>query len=438
MQPNHSSLILIVDDTPTNVRVLFDCLKAEGYRVLVALDGKSALEKLQEILPDLILLDVMMPEIDGFETCRRIKQMETLLEVPVIFMTALSDSVDKVKGLSLGAVDYITKPFQQEEVIARIQVHLKLRKLTCELRQVNQKLEERVEERTAELEKAIALLQRSQLHLVQSEKMSALGNLVAGVAHEINNPVSFLIGNLLPAREYLNDLFRLIDLYQQKFPNPGAEIEDEIAEIELDYLRQDYCSLLDSMQSGIERIRSISTSLRTFSRADTEQQVSFNIHEGIDSTLLILKHRLKANDDRPEIEVIRNYGELAAIECFPGQVNQVFMNLLANAIDALEDYNRGRSYQEIEANPNRITIQTGSEDKTSVFIRIQDNGIGMTEEMRQKIFDHSFTTKAVGKGTGLGLAIAYQIIVEKHGGTIAVNSRPGEGTEFIISLNAIA
>jgi predicted ATPase/GAF domain-containing protein len=222
----------------------------------------------------------------------------------------------------------------------------------------NARLYQQSQEYAQKLELYLNNLQQMQLQLVQSEKMSALGNLVAGVAHEINNPVGFLVGNLQPAQDYLRDLFNLINLYQDKFPNPGSQIESEIEAIDLDYLREDLPKLINSMNEGVERIRNISTSVRTFSRADSDRPVLFNIHEGIDSTLLILKHRLKASECRPAIEVVKEYGNLPLVECFPGQLNQVFMNILANAIDALEDSNKGRSFKEIQNLPNFITIQT--------------------------------------------------------------------------------
>ncbi len=288
-------------------------------------------------------------------------------------------------------------------------------------------------------EESLSDLKKAQLQLVQNEKMSALGNLVSGIAHEINNPIGFISGNIQPALDYVNDVFGLLDLYQDKFPNPGEEIEAEIETIDLEYIREDLPKLLSSMTEGVERIRSISNSLRTFSRADTEIKVAFNIHDGLDSTLMILKHRLKANENRPEVKVIKNYAELPQIQCFPGQLNQVFMNLLANAIDALDESNSGRSFEEINQNPNRITITTKIatteiNDQKQVVISIKDNGKGISYEIQQRIFEHLFTTKAVGTGTGLGLAIARQIIMEKHGGSIEVNSTPGLGAEFILTL----
>lgn len=301
----------------------------------------------------------------------------------------------------------------------------------------NARLYQQAQDYAQQLEQSLNHLQQIQLQLVQSEKMSALGNLVAGVAHEINNPVGFIAGNLEPAQKYVQDLFHLINLYQQKYPNPDLEIQAEIAAIDLEYVREDLPKLILSMQEGVQRIRSISDSLRSFSRADTESKIAFNIHEGLDSTILILKHRLKANNTRPAIEVVKNYGDIPPIPCFAGQLNQVFMNLLANAIDALEESNFGRNFQEIQAHPNCITVSTNmSQDKNSVLIRIQDNGVGMSEQVRQKIFDHLFTTKAIGKGTGLGLSIARQIVVEKHGGTLEVNSTPGLGAEFVITIPA--
>ena len=285
-----------------------------------------------------------------------------------------------------------------------------------------------------ELERSLLDLQQAQLQLVQSEKMSALGNLVTGIAHEINNPVGFISGNIEEATTTIKDVISHLKLYQEKLPNPGEEIEENAEDIDLEYALEDLPKMLLSMKVGCDRIRGISTSLRTFSRADKDYKVRFNIHEGIDSTILILKHRLKANEHHPAIEVVTDYGNLPQIECFPGQLNQVFMNLLANAIDALEESNQGRSWEAIKANPHCITVRTSQSGDRHIKIQIADNGAGMTEAVKQRIFDHLFTTKAVGKGTGLGLAIARQIVVETHGGTIEVNSHQGEGTEFEIVL----
>ncbi|WP_414528857.1 AAA family ATPase [Nodularia chucula] len=276
-------------------------------------------------------------------------------------------------------------------------------------------------------------LQQAQLQIVQSEKMSALGNLVAGVAHEMNNPLGFMAASLKQTKPTVADVVEHLRIYQQTFTNPTDEILDHAEEIDLDYILEDLPKVFDSMVIACDRLKHISTSLRTFSRADKDYKVYFNIHEGIDSTILILKHRLKANEQRPAIAVITNYAELPLIECFPGQINQVFMNVIANAIDALEESNIGRSFAEIEAKSNQITITTTLETN-QVRITIADNAKGMSEAVQAKIFDHLFTTKAVGKGTGLGLAIARQIIVEKHGGTIDIKSALDQGTEFAICI----
>ncbi|MBR8841000.1 MAG: GAF domain-containing protein, partial [Stigonema ocellatum SAG 48.90 = DSM 106950] len=282
-------------------------------------------------------------------------------------------------------------------------------------------------------QQALLDLQQAQLQIVQSEKMSALGNLVAGVAHEMNNPLGFIAASLKQAKPTLADIFEHLKLYQESFPNPRDEIKDHAVEIDLDYSLEDLPKMINSMTIACDRLKNISTSLRTFSRVDKDYKVPFNIHSGIDSTILILKHRLKANEQRPAIEVITQYGNIPEIDCFPGQLNQVFMNILANAIDALEESNIGRTFAEIQGNPNRIIIQTLMEN-SRVKITIADNALGMSEQVKQKVFDHSFTTKAVGKGTGLGLAIARQIVESTHGGKLSFHSVQGVGTEFFIEI----
>ncbi|WP_286186474.1 ATP-binding sensor histidine kinase [Geitlerinema sp. P-1104] len=281
-------------------------------------------------------------------------------------------------------------------------------------------------------QKAFTDLQEAQLHIVQSEKMSTLGNLVAGVAHEINNPVGFLKGNIDPCLDYIQDLLGLIDLYQEKYPDADEEILEEMETIELDYIREDFPKSLNSMREGVKRIQNISHSLRSFSRGDTRFPVTYDVHEGLDSTLLILKHRLKANDCRPAINVIKDYGELPNIQAYAGQLNQVFANLIGNAIDAVEENSRDRSYHEID---NRLVVKTRYlEAENQVMISIQDNGTGMTDMVKKNMFDKLFTTKEVGKGTGLGLPISRQIVMEKHSGTLECHSQFGEGTEFQITL----
>jgi signal transduction histidine kinase len=422
------ALILIVDDTNTNRKIISEALTNSGLEVTTAVDGESAIQQVQKRLPDLILLDVMMPKLDGLETCKRLKENLETRDIPIIFMTAVSDTETKVQCFALGAVDYITKPVQEQEILARINTHLQLRHLT-------KTLEQRVVERTSALSQALNDLQQSQIQLIHKEKMSALGQLVAGIAHEINNPVGCIYGNLGHTTTYFQDLMKLVNLYQQYYPQPAPEISQEIAAIDLEFLRSDLPNLIASMKESVQRIRNISHSLRTFSRQDSDRKLVYHIHDGIESTIMILKHRLKPSKIRPEILIIRDYGNLPPVKCFSGQINQVLMNLLANAIDALEEFNIGRSYGDIETHPNQIRIQTRvTADSQHIVISIKDNGVGMSPEVQEKIFDHLFTTKPVGKGTGLGLSIAREIIVEKHGGSFSVNSNPDEGSEFVITI----
>jgi two-component system NtrC family sensor kinase len=297
-----------------------------------------------------------------------------------------------------------------------------------------QQAEARLQEQAQQLRLTLKNLQEAQLQLVQSEKMSSLGQLVAGVAHEINNPVNFIHGNLMHVQTYAQDLLKIVELYQKYYPNPASEIQAEAEAIDLEFLQADLVKMLTSMQIGTNRICEIVLSLRNFSRMDEAEFKLGDIHEGINSTLMILQHRLKAQDARPAIEVIRHYGKLPQVECYLGQLNQVIMNLLTNAIDALEEIITHRTAEEIKDSPCQITIRTSLIDSQWVEIAIADNGMGMPEAIKNRIFDPFFTTKPVGKGTGMGMSISYQIIVEKHGGKLKCFSTPNQGTEFVIQI----
>ncbi len=303
--------------------------------------------------------------------------------------------------------------------------------------------EAQLREQTTQLEQTLHQLKQAQAQLVQSEKMSSLGLMVAGIAHEINNPVCFVYGNLAPAGEYIRELLELVELYRQHYPVPVPEIQEYAEEIEVDFLVEDLPDLLASMKVGAERIRDIVTSLRTFSRLDEAKMKRVNIHEGLNSTLLILQHRLKEKPGRPTIEVVKKYGDLPLVECYCGQLNQVFTNILANAIDALEsqrvsseqvDSELLTPYPSPRIEIRTEVVDTADSDLRDVVIRIIDNGPGMTERVRLMLFDPFFTTKPVGQGTGLGLSISYQIVVAEHGGQLRCASAPGQGTEFIIQI----
>ncbi|NEQ51265.1 MAG: hypothetical protein F6K11_14190 [Leptolyngbya sp. SIO3F4] len=287
-----------------------------------------------------------------------------------------------------------------------------------------------LETRETQLEK----LKTTQLQLVQSEKMSALGNLVAGVAHEINNPLGFVGGNVAELKTSLKDITDYIHLFERTFPNPGENIIQAREELDIEFLLEDLPKMTASMTSGCDRIHNISQSLRLFARSDADKRLSANIHEGIDSTLLILKYRLKANDCRPQIQVLCDYGDLPEVMCYPGQLSQVYMNILANAIDMFDELAEGKTFDELQTTPQQINICTQFIQPQQIEIRISDNGKGIPKDICAKIFDRKFTTKTVGKGTGLGLAISHQVVTEKHNGRLEVFSKLGHGTEFLISL----
>ncbi|WP_373535540.1 PAS domain S-box protein [Microcoleus sp.] len=285
-----------------------------------------------------------------------------------------------------------------------------------------------------ELEQTLEQLTSAQSQLIQSEKMSSLGQLVAGVAHEINNPVNFIYGNLSHANDYTQDLLHLIELYQNHYPDPVPEIQEEVEAIELEFLMDDLPKLLSSMKVGADRIQQIVASLRTFSRMDEAEMKAVNIHDGIDSTLMILQHRIKAKHNHPEIEVIKDYGKLPLVECYAGQLNQVFMNVLSNALDALEERDLRRSAEEMRQNPSTISIKTEMLEGDRVLIRIADNGVGIADAVGTQLFNPFFTTKPVGKGTGMGLSISYQIVTDRHKGSLKCTSAPGQGAEFAIEI----
>jgi signal transduction histidine kinase len=427
--------ILIVDDTPDNIRVLSTMLLEQGYGVRKALNGKMALVAAHAKAPDLILLDITMPEMNGYEVCQRLKEQAQTSTIPIIFLSALDGTTEKVKAFQVGGVDYITKPFQFEEVMARIQTQLTVRSLQVQLQAQNKELQDSLHD-----------LKNAQSRLVQQEKMIGLGQLTAGIAHEINNPISFIFGNLEPAWNYIKDLTHLIHLYQKEYPNPTIAIQEATEEIDLEFLIPDLHKLMRSMQNGAERIQSIILALRIFSRLDESDIKPTNLHEGLDSTLLLLKHRLHQPEKSLDINVVKTYGKIPLITCHARQLNQVFLNLLNNAIDALEvayassDLAVAHSSQSCnslhEAPRSRPTIWISTEciNADTIEVQIKDNGVGIAEELCSRIFDPFYTTKPIGMGVGLGLSISYQIVVEQHKGQLMCHSQPRRGAEFVVKI----
>jgi len=576
--------ILVVDDRPDNLRLLSRLLTDRGYKVRNTLTAQMALKAAAAVAPDLILLDVKLPDGDGYDVCTRLKTNPETSQVPIIFISGLGDVEDKVKAFSVGGADYIIKPFKSEEVIARVEHQLKIQALQQQLAEQSTQLQQEVQDRrraeekyrsifenavegifqttldgqyfngnpalaklcgydspaqfmeqvtditqlyvdanqrtefldllakngsvsefevqirrrdgsiirvledvhtvrdpdgdilyfqgtiqditqrkqteetlqqseaqlrqqARELQAALQELKKTQTRMIQNEKMSSLGQLVAGVAHEINNPISFIYGNVQHANTYTESLSNLLQLYQKNCPDPGVEIQAEAQAMGVDFLLADLPKLLDSMKVGAERVKRIVSSLRTFSHMDETKTKVVDLHRGIDDTLVILSSRLGEQTHRPAIEVVRNYGQVPPLRCYAGQLNQVFMNVVANAIDALESHwvgtERGRKAAgEKSANPAqvalknrpRITIQTEKTTSDSITIRIANNGPSISVEDQARLFDPFFTTKPVGEGTGLGLAISYQIVVEKHQGQLSCRSIPEQHTEFVIEL----
>lgn len=334
---------------------------------------------------------------------------------------------EATQELATGNLDFCIRVDSPDEVGLLAQgFNSMAEQLTVRDRQLSQQVQQ--------LENTLKELHRTQAQMVQSEKMSALGQMVAGIAHEINNPVNFVHGNLSHINQYTEDLLRLLDAYKKNYPNPPQSLQDDLDYVDLNFLHEDLTKILKSMKMGTDRIRDIVVSLRNFSRLDQADFKPVDLHQGIDNTVMILQHRLKANAERPTIEVVREYGDLPLVECYAGQMNQVFMNLLSNAIDALEESNAGRSFDAIADKPNRIWIRTSTIEQDWVQIAIADNGTGIPEKSRSHLFDPFFTTKPVGKGTGLGLSISYQIVAEKHGGKLWCDSTLGEGTKFAIEI----
>ncbi|MEG3905762.1 response regulator [Microcoleus sp. B4-C5] len=459
--------ILVVDDTPENLRLLAGILSEKGYQVRPVPNGKLALSAAQKIPPDLVLLDIMMPEMDGYQVCQQLKASEITKDIPVIFISAINDVLDKVKAFAVGGVDFITKPFQVEEVLARIETHLKI----CSLQQT-------LQEKNQDLATAIHQLQATQEHLIQSERMAALGQLIAGIAHEINTPLGIIGSSINNIANFSDDfLEKFQEIYQKlsdeskayflalmyrathqeilftsrekrKFKQQltadmmaesvenSEEIADTLVDMEIYENIEEFLPLFKSpdwevvlnsayqfasfkksislIQRATAKSGKVVFALKTYAHFDSKpEKVQANLHDGIETVLTLYQNQLKHG-----IEVVKNYGDLPEIMCYPDDLNQVWTNLVHNALQAMD-------YKGV------LTIETGQQG-ANILLKFTDNGKGIPSEVIPKIFQPFFTTKSAGEGSGLGLDIVRKI-VEKHEGTIAVDSVPGQ-TTFTVSL----
>ena len=406
--------IVIVDDNPNNLHVLSSILQQAGYKVRPALRGDIALHAIAASPPDLILLDIRMPEMDGYEICRRLKADLVTRDVPVVFISALTETDDKLAAFSAGGVDYVSKPFQADEVLARVRTHVDLYRI----RRALLDREENLRQRLAELEAAHSRLKEMSSQLLQSEKMASIGQLAAGVAHEINNPISFVSSNLGTLKKYTDNLFQLLEAYgpleAAATPELRQQIEEAKRKLDLEFLREDVVDLIAESMEGAGRVQRIVQVLLTFSHPGKFEWQEADVHAGLESTLGVAWSEIKH-----KAEVVRDYGELPPVECQPSQLNQVFLSLLLNAAEAIRE--RGQ-----------ITLRTRHENDW-ISIAVSDTGIGIAPEDRKRVFEPFFTTKPVGKSTGLGLSLAYGIVT-MHGGRIDLESELGKGSTFTVRL----
>ncbi len=413
MKMNEKELILIVDDTLSNI-VILDNILNSNYNINVAINGEHALQIINDKPPSLILLDIMMPGLDGYEVCRRLQANKKTKRIPVIFITAKGEVADEQKGFEYGAVDYITKPVSPPIVLARVRNHL-------ELKQKQDNLEELVTKRTQALEKAFADQEAYHKQIFQQERLASIGQIAAGVAHEINNPTGFIASNLRSLKKYLNKIeeFQKIEskALQHIDDTKNKELKLLRKKLKIDFIIEDIHDIITESLDGCERIKKIVTGLKNFSRKDQDDLSFANINDCIKNTLNVVWNELKYKATLQEV-----YGDLPLTKCYPQQLNQVFMNLLVNAAHAIE-------------NQGIISIKTW-EGNNSICASVSDTGCGIPANNLEKIFEAFFTTKDMGKGTGLGMSISSEII-KKHKGEIKVESEVGIGTTFTVQIPSI-
>ncbi len=425
-------LILIVDDTPTNLSVLASTLVNSGFDIAVEADGESAIAQVKSNPPDLILLDVQMPGIDGFETCQRLKANSLTKDIPIIFMTALSDTTDKVKGLSMGAVDYITKPFQQEEVLARVRLHMNLHFLAKTLEQQNIYLKNEIEQRLeaeAQLQKTLEQLQSAQQQMIAQEKLASLGTLTAGIAHELRNPLNFV-------KNYAEGSVELTDELLEEIDNQFSHLDANI----LDYIKQMLVDIRDnaaSIQRHSQRAECVIQSIMQHTWTGRGQRQLADLNALLDQAVKLAYHSRRASDNHFNVTIHKDYdASIGQLDVVGADLNRAFINIIDNACYALQQ--KQKHFQQELSNEREVfapTLWVKTKNLgEAALICIRDNGIGILPQVIEKIFHPFFTTKPTGEGTGLGLSMTYDIIVGQHGGTLQVETEPGASTEFIIRL----
>jgi two-component system, NtrC family, sensor kinase len=392
-----------------------ELLEGEGHSLKFAPDGKEGLDLAGQVPPDLIICDATLPQIGWLQVCRLLKADRGLAEVYFILLAA-PEQLGEVVQLNELVDDFVLKPIVKQELLGRVRAGLRAGNLR------------------AELERSRQELQQFRTQIVETEKMSNLGQLVAGIAHEINNPITFIYSNLTHVQSYAADLISLLELYQKELAEPSPKILQKQQDMDVEFVMDDLLKIVSSMRNGSDRIRQIILSVQDFARTDRSGWQLFDVSDGLENMLLLLQHRLPAQDGRRDIKVVKEYGNLPQVECYAGQLDRAFLNIINNAIDALD-----RSLVEWEGSENRqfkpqISIRTKVVDRRRIAIEIADNGTGMSDEVRSRIFEPFFTTKPVGQGSGLGLTVSYEIVVQQHKGELQCFSTPGKGTEIRIEI----
>jgi len=429
--------VLVVDDQPIVVESIRRLLALEtDITVSACSDPTLALSTAAELKPTVILQDLIMPDVDGLMLVKFFRAHPLTKEIPVVVLSSREDAQTKAAAFAAGANDYLVKLPDPVELIARLRYHSRaycnfLKQDEAEQTLVQNKvLEERVEVRTQELRQALDNLKQAQAKLIHNEKMSSMGQLVAGIAHEVNNPINFIYGNLNYMNSYVQDLLDLIQSYKEQYPGPAPSIDEKLEELDLEFTSTDLLKSFVSLRSGAKRIRDLVLSLRNFSRFDESEIKTVDLHEGIDSTLAMLGAQLEG------VEIQKNYAELPKISCYAGQLNQVFMHIITNALEAMAQMSgeNGKSPMLHISTAAASAEAESAADTEKVAIWISDNGPGVAPEIQDQIFNPFFTTKDVGEGTGLGLSISHQIVALQHEGALKCYSVPGQGAKFLIEL----